>query len=208
MLRGKYSRGISAIRRCAALCPYERTLGGLHVASRSTVQYIQYRYHSDWYGTTVPRYRDYFRKWTEMRTYTLSSDRSWNESLAVTMETLINNCENCFFVFCLLYTRLAVCLDGQKAKWLSHGWLAVHAIISHNCLCMIYSATSPWCFFFLNKWTCCEIKQKFEFKNKKRYQIEKINLSAGIRSQNTQQCSPERSQLSDNASRWACCKQP
>ena len=25
----------------------------------------------------------------------------------------------------------------QKAKWSSHGWLAVHAMISHNCLCSL-----------------------------------------------------------------------
>jgi len=68
----------------------------------------------------------------------------------------------------MLYTRLAECID-KSAVVVTR--LAVHVMISHNCLCIIYSATSPWC-FFLNKWKCCEMKHKFDYKTqKKRYNI-------------------------------------
>jgi len=40
----------------------------------------------------------------------------------------------------MLYTRLAVCLDKSEVVVTP---LAVHAMISNNCLSMIYSATSP-----------------------------------------------------------------
>jgi len=64
----------------------------------------------------------------------------------------------------MLYTRLAVCLDISKVVVTR---MAVHAMISHNCLRMIYSATLPWC-FFLNKWKCCEIKHIIWVQNTKK----------------------------------------
>ena len=40
----------------------------------------------------------------------------------------------------MLYTQLAVCIEKSAAVVT---WLAVHVMISYNCLYMIYNATSP-----------------------------------------------------------------
>jgi len=43
-------------------------------------------------------------------------------------------------VILMLYTRLAVCMD-ESAVVVER--LAVHVMICHNCLCVIYDAMSP-----------------------------------------------------------------